>query len=98
MFEFLIGILVMAAVAYTGFDIINRIYTRETATDLDKWEADHADILTSKLMGEWLGKRDKRIEEKIRNAINEKCHKQGGPIDLCETLEIIERFLGGYKE
>ncbi len=98
MFEFLIGILVMAAIGYTGFDIINRIYTRETETDLDKWEADHADILTSKLMGEWLGKRDKRIEKKIRNAINEKCHKQGGPIDLCETLEIIERFLGGYKE
>lgn len=97
MFEFLIGILVMAAIAYTGFDIINRIYTRETATDLDKWEADHADILTSKLMGEWLGKRDKRIEEKIRNAINEKCHKQGGPIDLGEVLTIIERFLGGYK-
>lgn len=87
----------MAAVAYTGFDIINRIYTRETVTDLDKWEADHADILTSKLMGEWLGKRDKRIEEEIRAAINKKCHKQGGPIDLCETLAIIEKYLGGYK-
>lgn len=97
MFEFLIGILVMAAVAYTGFDIINRIYTRETATDLDKWEADHADILTSKLMGEWLGKRDKRIEEEIRAAINEKCHKQGGPIDLGEVLAIIEKYLGREK-
>lgn len=51
MFELLIGILVMAAVVYTGFDILNRIYTRETATDLDKWEADHADILTTKQMG-----------------------------------------------
>lgn len=98
MFEFLIGILVMAGVVYTGFDILNRIYTRETATDLDKWEADHADILTSKLMGEWLGRRDKRIEEGIKATINEKCRKQGGPIDLCETLAIIERFLGGYRE
>lgn len=97
MFEFLIGILVMFAVIYTGLEILNRIYTKETATDLEKWEADHADILTSKLMGEWLGRRDKRIEEKIKAAINEKCRKQGGPIDLCETLEIIERFLGGYK-
>lgn len=98
MFEFLIGILVMAAVAYTGFDILNRIYTREPATDLDKWEADHADILTSKMMGAWLGRRDKRIEEGIKAAINEKCRKQGEPIDLCETLAIIERFLGGYRE
>ena len=98
MFEFLIGILVMAAIAYTGFDIINRIYTRKTATDLDKWEADHADILTSKLMGAWLGRRDKRIEEGIKAAINEKCRKQGGPIDLGEMLAIIEQFLGGYRE
>lgn len=98
MFEFLIGILVVAAIAYTGFDIINRIYTRETATDLDKWEADHADILTSKLMGAWLGRRDKRIEEGIKAAINEKCRKQGGPIDLGEMLAIIEQFLGGYRE
>lgn len=98
MFELLIGILVMAAVIYTGLEMLNRIYAKETATDLDKWEADHADILTSKMMGAWLGRRDKRIEEGIRNAINEKCHKQGGPIDLCETLAIIERFLGGYRE
>lgn len=97
MFELLIGILVMFVVIYIGFDILNRIYTKETAADLDKWEADHADILTSKQMGEWLGRRDKRIEEGIKAAINERCHKQGGPIDLCETLAIIERFLGGYK-
>lgn len=102
MFEFLIGILEMAAVVFIGFDIFNRIYTREPATeepetDLDKWEADHADILTSKMMGAWLGRRDKRIDEEIRNAINERCRKQGGPIDLGETLAIIERFLGGYK-
>ena len=107
MFEFLIGILVMAAVIYAGFDIYNRIYTREpatdldkreTATDLDKWEADHIDILISENMGEWLGRRDKRIEEGIKAAINEKCHKQGGPIDQGEIVAIIERFLGGYKE
>ena len=97
MFEFLIGILVMAAIAYTGFDIINRIYTRETATDLDKWEADHADILTSKMMGAWLGRRDKRIEEGIKAAINEKCRKECRVIELVEILAIIERFLGGYK-
>lgn len=98
MFEFLIWILVMAAIVYTGFDILSRIYTRETATDLEKWEADHADILTSKMMGAWLGRRDKRIEEEIRSAINEKCRKQGGPIDLGEMLAIIEQFLGGYRE
>lgn len=97
MFEFLIGILVMAAIAYTGFDIINRIYTRKTATDLDKWEADHADILTSKMMGAWLGKRDKRIEEEIRKAINEKCRKECRVIELVEILAIIDRYLGGYK-
>lgn len=100
MFEFLIGILAMAAILFIGFDIINRIYTREPAepeTDLDKWEADHADVLTSKMMGAWLGRRDKRIEEGIRNAINERCHKKGGPIDLGETLAIIEKYLGGYK-
>lgn len=97
MFEFLIGILVVAAIAYTGFDIINRIYTRETATDLDEWEADHADILTSKMMGEWLGRRDKRIEEGIKAAINEKCRKECRVIELVEILTIIERFLGGYK-
>ena len=98
MFEFLIGILVMVALTYAALEVFNRIYTKETAADLDKWEADHADILTSKQMGEWLGRRDKRIEEGIKAAINERCHKQGGPIDLCETLAIIERFLGGYKE
>ena len=98
MFEFLIGILVMAAIMYTGFDIINRIYTRESATDLDKWEADHADILTSKMMGEWLGRRDKRIEEKIKAAINEKCRKECRVIELVEILAIIEQFLGGYRE
>lgn len=97
MFEFLIVILVIAACAYIGFDMINSIYTRKSATDLDKWEADHAAILTSKLMGEWLGKRDKRIEEKIKAAINEKCRKQGGPIDQGEIVAIIERFLGGYE-
>ena len=98
MFEILIWILAMAAIMYTGFDIINKIYTKETVTDLDKWQADHADILTSKRMGEWLAKRDKRIEEGIKAAINEKCREQGGPIDLCESLAIIERFLGGYKK
>jgi hypothetical protein len=98
MFELLIGILVMAAVVYTGFDILNRIYTRETATDLDKWEADHAEILTSKMMGAWLGRRDKRIEEEIKAAINEKCSKECRVIELVEILEIIDRFLGGYKE
>lgn len=107
MFELLIGILAMAAVIYAGFDIYNRIYTRETATDLDKreattdldkWEADHADILISEMMGEWLGRRDKRIEEGIKAAINEKCHRECRVIELVEILEIIERFLGGYKE
>lgn len=98
MFELLIGILVMAAIIYTGFDILNRIYTRETATDLDKWEADHADIITSKMMGEWLGRRDKRIEEKIKAAINEKCRKECRVIELVEILAIIESFLGGYRE
>ena len=96
MFEFLIWILVMAAIVYTGFDILSRIYTRETATDLDKWEADHADILTSKMMGAWLGRRDKRIEEEIRSAINERCSKECRVIELVEILTIIERFLGGY--
>ncbi len=98
MFEFLIVILVIAACAYIGFGLINSIYTGESATDLDKWEADHTDILTSKLMGAWLGRRDKRIEEEIKAAINEKCRKQGGPIDQGEIVAIIERFLGGYKE
>ena len=101
MFEFLIGILVMAAVIYAGFDIYNRIHTREPAkpeTDLDKWEADHADILTSLMMGTWLRRRDKRIEEKIKAAINEKCRRECRVIELVEILEIIERYLGGYKE
>lgn len=98
MFEFLIGILVTIAVIYTGLEMLNRISTRETATDLDKWEADHADILTSKMMGEWLGRRDKRIEEKIKAAINEKCRKECRVIELVEILAIIESFLGGYRE
>lgn len=97
MFELLIGILVVAAIAYTGFDILNRIQTREPATDLDKWEADHIDIITSKMMGEWLGRRDKRTEEKIKAAINEKCRKECRVIELVEILAIIESFLGGYK-
>ncbi len=102
MFEFLIGILAMAAVVFIGFEIFDRIYTRkteteETETDLDKWEADYADILTSKMMGAWLGRRDKRIEEGIKAAINEKCRKECRVIELVEILAIIERFLGGYK-
>ena len=98
MFELLIGFLVVAAIAYTGIDIFNRISTREPATDLDKWEADHIDILTSKMMGEWLGRRDKRTEEKIKAAINEKCRKECRVIELVEILAIIESFLGGYRE
>lgn len=98
MFEILIWILVMAAIMYTGFDILNRIYTKETATDLDKWEADHADLITSKQMGAWLGRRDKRIEEGIKAAINEKCRKECRVIELVEILEIIDRYLGGYEE
>lgn len=98
MFEFLIGILVTIAVIYTGLEMLNRISTREPATDLDKWEADHIDILTSKMMGEWLGRRDKRTEEKIKAAINEKCRKECRVIELVEILAIIESFLGGYRE
>lgn len=98
MFEIVIWILVMAAIMYTSFDILNRIYTKETATDLDKWEADHADLLTSKQMGAWLGRRDKRIEEGIKAAINEKCRKECRVIELVEILEIIDRYLGGYEE
>lgn len=98
MFEILIWILVMAAIMYTSFDILNRIYTKETATDLDKWEANHADLLTSKQMGAWLGRRDKRIEEGIKAAINEKCRKECRVIELVEILEIIDRYLGGYEE
>lgn len=101
MFEFLIGILAMAAVVFIGFDIFNRIYTREPAepeTDLDKWEADHADILTSKMMGAWLGRRDKRIDEGIKAAINEKCRKECRVIELIEILVIVDKYLGGYKE
>lgn len=98
MFEVLIWILVMAAVIYTGLDILNKIYTKEAPTDLDKWEADHADILTSKMMGAWLGRRDKRIEEGIKAAINEKCRKECRVIELIEILVIVDKYLGGYKE
>lgn len=100
MFEFLIGILAMAAVIFIGFDIFNRIYTREPAepeTDLDKWEAEHADVLTSKMMGAWLGRRDKRIGEEIEAAINEKCRKECRVIELVEILVIIDKYLERYQ-
>lgn len=103
MFELIIGILAMAAVVFIGFDIFDRIHTREPATeepetDLDKWEADHADILTSKMMGAWLGRRDKRIAEGIKAAISEKCSRECRAIELVGILVIIDKYLGGYKE
>ena len=60
--DLILGILFVGAVVHIALKIIEKIDKRtERQTDLDKWEWENRELLTSKEFGAWLRRRDIRI-------------------------------------
>ena len=65
--ELILGILFTGAVIHIAFKIIDKIDKKiEKQTDLDKWEWENRELLTSAEMGVWLARREliMHLEEK----------------------------------
>ena len=69
--ELILGILFMGAVIHIALKIIEKIDKRiERQTDLDKWQWENRELLTSKEFGAWLNRRDIRIFAKQQKELD----------------------------
>lgn len=65
---------------------------------LNEWEQSNIEVLTSREMGEWLGRREKRLLGKIRAEIeslqdaNPLYWHSGDMVERDEVFEIIDKY------
>ena len=64
---------------------------------LNEWEQEYIEVLTSRKMGEWLGRRENRLLDKIRAEIEQKCcitiGRENDPaITLYDVFQIIDKY------
>ncbi len=72
---------------------------------LNEWEQSNIEVLTSREMGEWLGRRENRLLDKIRAEIDEQKNYRCFDDDMCiykagliDALEIIDKYRNEVSE
>lgn len=71
---------------------------------LNEWEQSNIEVLTSREMGEWLGRRENRLLDKIRAEIkslqnaNPLYWHSGDMVERDEVFEIIDKYKAESEE